>query len=291
MVSNLARPGGETTNTHIATAAGWLSGAIAKPTEGEDIYLGTTADQIIAKKIGQDTPFPSIELAVENFSGLHRRLRHQLQLRLREHAGLVDPDDAAADRDQPARGVRAPVRPAGHQANSVRPGCARTAASSTRSAQDANELTARAGRARQRPPQGLSRQHPRDRAPDPAHRGEEQHAGDAARRAARRARVLRGARRPALRHRRRGLSGGPHPRVHADDGPRGRQQDLSGAGDHRGSPPAVAPRRQAGADCQARPAEPLPHRAVRQVHRQAEGRRPTATAACSTTRSSPTAAA
>jgi|KBSMisStandDraft_5_1062788.scaffolds.fasta_scaffold168486_2 hypothetical protein len=69
MVSNLARPGGETTNTHIATAAGWLSGAIAKPTEGEDIYLGTTADQYIAQMVGQDTPFPSIELAVENFSG------------------------------------------------------------------------------------------------------------------------------------------------------------------------------------------------------------------------------
>jgi hypothetical protein len=69
IVSNLARPGGESTNTHVATAAGWLSGAIAKPTEGEDIYLGTTADQIVARQIGQDTPFPSIELAVENFSG------------------------------------------------------------------------------------------------------------------------------------------------------------------------------------------------------------------------------
>jgi hypothetical protein len=69
VVSNLGRPGGETTNTHIATAAGWLSGAIAKPTEGEDVYLGTTADQIVARKIGQDTPFPSIELAVENFTG------------------------------------------------------------------------------------------------------------------------------------------------------------------------------------------------------------------------------
>jgi Protein of unknown function (DUF1552) len=69
VVSNLARPGGESTNTHIATAAGWLSGAIAKPTEGADLYLGTTADQIVAKQIGQDTPFPSIELAVENFTG------------------------------------------------------------------------------------------------------------------------------------------------------------------------------------------------------------------------------
>ena len=52
IVSNLARPGGESTNTHIATAAGWLSGAIAKPTEGEDVYLGMTADQIVARKVG-----------------------------------------------------------------------------------------------------------------------------------------------------------------------------------------------------------------------------------------------
>jgi Protein of unknown function (DUF1552) len=69
IVSNLARPGGESTNTHVATAAGWLSGAIAKPTEGEDLLLGTTADQFVAKQIGQDSPFPSIELAVENFTG------------------------------------------------------------------------------------------------------------------------------------------------------------------------------------------------------------------------------
>src|SRR5439155_23909275 len=50
-------------------SAAWLSGAIAKKTEGQDFHLGTTVDQVIAKQIGQDTPFPSIEVATEDFTG------------------------------------------------------------------------------------------------------------------------------------------------------------------------------------------------------------------------------
>jgi hypothetical protein len=69
VVTNLARPGGELTASHAPTAAGWLSGAIAKRTEAEDVRLGTTLDQIVAKEIGQETPFPSLELATENFTG------------------------------------------------------------------------------------------------------------------------------------------------------------------------------------------------------------------------------
>ena len=48
--------------------AAWLSGAVPKRTEAEDVRLGTTIDQIVAKKIGQDTPFPSLELATEDFT-------------------------------------------------------------------------------------------------------------------------------------------------------------------------------------------------------------------------------
>jgi hypothetical protein len=66
VVSNLFR-GGD--NNHAVTAAAWLSGAVAKPTEAEDVRLGTTIDQVIAKHVGQDTPFPSIELATEDFAG------------------------------------------------------------------------------------------------------------------------------------------------------------------------------------------------------------------------------
>src|SRR5262249_29178611 len=64
---NLDRPGDD--DSHATASAAWLSGAIAKKTEGQDFYLGTTIDQVIAKKVGQDTAFPSIEVATEDFTG------------------------------------------------------------------------------------------------------------------------------------------------------------------------------------------------------------------------------
>jgi Protein of unknown function (DUF1552) len=68
VVSNLTRAatqGGD----HAVSAAGWLTGAAAKRTEAEDILAGITIDQVIARKIGQDNPFPSLELATEDFTG------------------------------------------------------------------------------------------------------------------------------------------------------------------------------------------------------------------------------
>jgi hypothetical protein len=67
VVSNLDRPGDD--DSHATASAAWLSGAVAKKTEGQDFYLGTTIDQVVAKQIGQDTPFPSIEVATEDFTG------------------------------------------------------------------------------------------------------------------------------------------------------------------------------------------------------------------------------
>ena len=40
-----------------------------KQTEAEDIQVGISIDQVIAKQIGQDTPLPSMEVATEDFSG------------------------------------------------------------------------------------------------------------------------------------------------------------------------------------------------------------------------------
>ncbi len=54
---------------HAASVAPWLSGAIPKRTFAEDVYSGETVDQVVAKRIGQDTPMPSIELATEDFTG------------------------------------------------------------------------------------------------------------------------------------------------------------------------------------------------------------------------------
>ena len=67
VVSNLDRPGAD--DSHATASAAWLSGAIAKKTEGQDFRLGTTIDQVVAKQIGQDTPFPSLEVATEDFTG------------------------------------------------------------------------------------------------------------------------------------------------------------------------------------------------------------------------------
>jgi Protein of unknown function (DUF1552) len=54
---------------HAVTVAAWLSGSIPFRTIAENVKAGTTIDQVIATKIGQDTPLPSLELATEDFTG------------------------------------------------------------------------------------------------------------------------------------------------------------------------------------------------------------------------------
>jgi hypothetical protein len=67
VVSNLTRAG-TTAGDHAVSAAGWLTGVYAKRTEAEDVRANTTIDQIVARRIGQDTVFPSIEVATEDFT-------------------------------------------------------------------------------------------------------------------------------------------------------------------------------------------------------------------------------
>jgi hypothetical protein len=70
VVSNLTRAHpGVVEGDHAISAAGWLSGVLAKRTQAEDVRGGTTIDQIVAGQIGQDTPFPSLELATADFTG------------------------------------------------------------------------------------------------------------------------------------------------------------------------------------------------------------------------------
>jgi hypothetical protein len=65
VVSELCDP----VDGHAVTVAAWLSGSVPKRTIAEDVHAGTTIDQVIAKKIGQETVFPSLELATEDFTG------------------------------------------------------------------------------------------------------------------------------------------------------------------------------------------------------------------------------
>src|SRR5205814_4304316 len=51
--------------THATSNAAFLSAAKAKLTVSSDYYLGTTADQIAAQQIGQETQLPSLELAMD----------------------------------------------------------------------------------------------------------------------------------------------------------------------------------------------------------------------------------
>ncbi len=64
VISNLelanAYPG-----SHATSNSAFLSAAKAKHTEGTDYYLGTTADQLAAKQIGQSTQLPSMELSMD----------------------------------------------------------------------------------------------------------------------------------------------------------------------------------------------------------------------------------
>lgn len=76
VVSNLAHrnaaPAGPGDNggDHTRSPAVYLNGVHPKRTDGADIRAGTTIDQIAAQQIGQETRLPSLELAIEDYSGL-----------------------------------------------------------------------------------------------------------------------------------------------------------------------------------------------------------------------------
>jgi hypothetical protein len=61
----LAKAYGPTGADHAQANCTFLSCAAAKVTEGSDYYLATTADQIAAKQLGNDTLLPSLELGTD----------------------------------------------------------------------------------------------------------------------------------------------------------------------------------------------------------------------------------
>ncbi len=65
VVSNLCNP----LDGHAVSVGAWLTGSIPKRTIAEDVLAGTSIDQVVAQQIGQETVFPSLELATEDFTG------------------------------------------------------------------------------------------------------------------------------------------------------------------------------------------------------------------------------
>src|SRR6202044_3814486 len=64
--SRAAEPPPGVTGADHWVASAFLSGAKPKKTTGADIQDGTTIDQLIAQKIGQETLLPSLQLAIED---------------------------------------------------------------------------------------------------------------------------------------------------------------------------------------------------------------------------------
>jgi hypothetical protein len=57
---------GEIGGDHFRSSAVFLTQSHPKQTNGSDLYVGTSLDQIVAKRIGQETPIPSMQLCIEN---------------------------------------------------------------------------------------------------------------------------------------------------------------------------------------------------------------------------------
>ena len=55
---------------HTRSSAVFLTAAHPKMTEGSDIYLGASIDQIYAARAGQETPLPSLQLCIEDVGSL-----------------------------------------------------------------------------------------------------------------------------------------------------------------------------------------------------------------------------
>ena len=106
VVSGLETPN---LSTHATAISMFLNGRPPKHTEGEDISADVALDQLIAQKIGQETPFPSLELGIEDMSGSIGACRCRLQLHLLQFPLLAHQYDAAANGDEPSRALRADV--------------------------------------------------------------------------------------------------------------------------------------------------------------------------------------
>ena len=51
---------------HFRTSAVFLTQSHPKQTEGSDVRVGTSLDQLYVQRFGQDTPIPSLQLSIEN---------------------------------------------------------------------------------------------------------------------------------------------------------------------------------------------------------------------------------
>ena len=127
---------GDGPGDHARAGASYLTGVHPRKTAGADIQNGISVDQIAAQQLGSADALP---LARDRLRRLAhgRQLRLRLLVRLHQQPGLARTGDADAAGNEPAPGVRAPLRRHRHQPPARRPrapAAAIAAASSTSSA-------------------------------------------------------------------------------------------------------------------------------------------------------------
>ena len=268
VVGNLTRAGGKNSTDHAVSSAGWLTGALAKQTEAEDIRVGISIDQVLAKHIGQETPFPSLEFATEDFSGYvggcvpgYSCAYMNTISWASENAGLpmeIDPRNAfermfgragsPADRQVRRSEDRSildfdPAGSAFAEDESRRPGpCPRWT---------------------------LSGQHPGDRTAYPEDRSPQRCRGHGPGRSAWNSGIVRRAHGTDVRSARGGLSVGSDPHLHIHDRAGSQPENVSGAGLQGDAPRHFASRPSGRKDGAAHPHQRVFCLAVRVVPREA----------------------
>src|SRR5215813_3184253 len=217
VISNLDRPGND--DSHATASAAWLSGAIAKKTEGQDFYRGSDG----------------------RLHRLRGRLQSRVCLRVHEHVVVGQPDVSGSDGDQPPRGVRAAVRTSRNQGTAL--GTDATGRQRARFDSVGSERSAAGPRAeRQGPLERVSRERARDRASDSADGSQERVRCRRDRLARWRSAGVCGSCRHAVGPARGGPSSGPDPRLDVHDGPGSEHEDIPGDRTQCAAPHDLAPR-------------------------------------------------
>ena len=237
VVSELCTP----INGHAPTAAAWSTGVLAKATIAEDVLLGPSIDQIVARAIGGDTVFPSIEVCTEDVTG---------------YLGGCDPAYACAYINTTSWANATTPLPMEINPRTMferlfgRAGTAaqRLAAQQTDRSildsvrDDVRELQTGLGRRDQGRLDRVPRQRARDRAAHPARREAERDVGDGARRAGRHPGDLLRAHDADVRPAGGGLAGRHDARLQLHAEPRRQPARVPGDQRQRAAPRDVAPR-------------------------------------------------
>ena len=87
----------------------FLTQAHPKQTEGSDVHVGPSIDQLYAQKFGQDTAIPSMQLCIENVDQAGG-CAYGYACVYTDTISWADDEDAAADDPRPALRVRSAVR-------------------------------------------------------------------------------------------------------------------------------------------------------------------------------------